>query len=146
MKSSQLIYLGTIFFFAGLGNYALWRRNGRVLKKHWRFVLGFALLSMPVAYWDAVAQRWGAYQYNPNHTLYVQIHGGETETYFFLGGIVAAIAGATIVYAKREDIYHSRHGYKKKYNRKQRSLRLRKVFGAAGASLELDLLAKLQSS
>ena len=55
-------------------------------------------------------------------------------------------AGATIVYAKREDIYHSRHGYKKKYNRKQRSLRLRKVFGAAGASLELDLLAKLQSS
>lgn len=103
MKSSQFLYLATIIFFVGIGNYRLWRHNGKTLKKHWRFIISFALLSMPFAYWDAVAQRWGAYFYNPDHTLYLQVHGGELETYLFLGGISAAVVSATIIYAKRED-------------------------------------------
>lgn len=120
MKISQLFYLLTILVFGGLGNYILWKRYGKILKKHIKFILLFSTISVIFAYWDAVALRWKAYQYNPDHTLYIRIFGGELETYIFMIVIAAGVCSATIIYADKEDSRKLRLNFMTKSRRKRR--------------------------
>ena len=96
-------YLLTIIFFTGSAGYLIWFERSRLLKKHWKFILGYLVFTVPWAYWDSVALRWKAYQYNPEHTLSVRIFGAELETYIFMALVGAVVCSATLIYMKEEE-------------------------------------------
>ena len=103
MKLMQLWYICTIVIFIGLGSYKIWSSDKDTLRQHWKFILGFTLFTVPWAYWDAVALRWKAYQYNPEHVLHIRVFGGQFETYVFMGLVGMVVCAATLVYMKREE-------------------------------------------
>jgi hypothetical protein len=103
MRILNYWYLITIVFFCGFANYLIWTQRGHLLRRHWKFILGYAIFTAPWAYWDAVAQRWKAYQYNPAHTLFTRIFGAEFETYIFMILVGVTVCSATIIYMQEED-------------------------------------------
>jgi hypothetical protein len=133
MNLPQLWYLATIAFFIGLASYLLWAQRGRILRKHWKFIALFTIFSVPFAYWDAVAQRWHAYQYSPDHTLYIKVFGGELETYIFMGLVAMIVCSATVFYMREEQKGKLKLRYHSRTKRRQKS-KTRKFYPAAGAT------------
>ena len=133
MKLLQLWYLATIAIFISLACYVLWVDRRHIFKKHWRFIVLFTLFSTPFAYWDGVAQRWHAYQYNPAHTLNYKVLGGELETYIFMGLVAMVVCSATIIYLREEDRGKLRLTQRSRNKRQKRS-KLRKPRPAVAIS------------
>jgi lycopene cyclase domain-containing protein len=106
MNIGRLAYVLTDILFGGAAVLAIWYKYWRFLKKHWRFIVGIALLSLPFSHFDLFALKWGAWWYNPQRNLGVFIFGEHLESYTFMAIITVAIASYTITHAK---VY----GYKK---------------------------------
>ena len=115
-------YLTTIIFFTGIGGYLIWAERSNLLRKHWKFVSFYLLFTIPWAYWDAVALRWHAYQYNAEHTLPVKVLGAQLETYIFMGLVGAVVCSATLVFMQEEErgILRLRYRSSKKKKQKRR--------------------------
>ncbi len=132
MKLLQYWYLATIVLFISVATHLLWTERGHIFKKHWKFIGLFTLFSIPFAYWDGVAQRWHAYQYNPAHTIYLKIFGGELETYIFMGLVSMVVCSATVIYMRQEEkgklklVHHSR-------SKRRLKLMPRRRFAVVGA-------------
>ena len=118
---TKLWYLTTILFFTGLAAYLIWYERKRLFKKHWKFIVVFVLLATPFGYWDAVALRWSAYAYNPAHTLYFRVFGGEIETYLFLSLVTAIVCSATVIYLQEEERNALRLRRRSRKRRRQKS-------------------------
>jgi len=126
-------YLITIIFFTGTAGYLIWVERGKLLKKHWKFVLGYLLFTVPWAYWDGVALRWKAYQYNPSHTLGIKIFGSELETYIFMGLVGAVVCSATVIYMQEEEKGRLKLRHRSRRQRRRRS-NPRKLVSVPGAT------------
>lgn len=130
MSIDRYYYLITDIVFAGSAIFIIWHRHRRAFKKHWEFILDFTLFSIPFAYLDRYALKWGAWQYNPTHNLGFTVFGEELEGYVFMALVAMAVASYTVANAK---VY----GYKSKRHvasNKRRTSAPRKRFAvAAGA-------------
>jgi lycopene cyclase domain-containing protein len=100
---SNLSYLITVLIFAGGANVVIWTRNDEFLRSHRAFIVMFALLTTPFAAFESFALRWGAWEYNPQRVIDARLFGAQIESYLFMMLVSAAVAGATLVYAHRED-------------------------------------------
>jgi lycopene cyclase domain-containing protein len=133
MSLIRFWYLLTILIFTGAANYLIWSARGHLLRKHWKFIVTYVVFTIPWAYWDAVALRWQAYQYNPAHTLSIKIFGAELETYVFMGLVGATVCSATVIYMRQEERGKLRLRYRSRKTRRQR-LKPRRLVAAAGAT------------
>lgn len=106
MNAGKFAYLLTDIIFGGIAIFLIWHRHWRFLKKHWQFILDIAIFSLPFAYFDLFAVRWGAWQFDPERNLGSLIFGEYVEGFLFVALIFVAIASYTIAHAK---VY----GYKK---------------------------------
>lgn len=113
-------YLGTILLFCGIAGYLIWMQRGHLLRKHWRFVVGYIVLTTPLAYWEAVALRWKAWQYNPEHSLPLNVLGTQFETYIFMALVGGVICSATLIYMQEEEKGILRLRYRSRSNKKKR--------------------------
>lgn len=129
LMDSHWLYFFTTLFFAGLGNARVWYKHGRFLKRHWRYILIFVIVTLPITAFEYFARRWGAWNYYPNHVLNAHLFGAEIETYLFMALVAAALAGAAFTYAQAEDDRRA-----KKRSSKRRRLTPRKASLAAGAA------------
>lgn len=132
MKPLQLWYLATIIFFTGLGAYIFWSGRKNFLKQHWKFILAYALFTIPWAYWDAIALRWKAYQYNPEHVLNIRVFGGQLETYIFMALVGVVVCSATLVYMKQEEKSQLKLRYLSNSKKRRRHKRQKFFAVAAG--------------
>lgn len=133
MKTSNFLYLFTIFAFAGVGNYLIWYERKKLLKTHWKFLAVFVLLATPFAAWEAIAFRWNVYQYQSGHVFNKHILGAEAETYLFMALITAAVVSATLIYLQEEARGQLKIRHRSRKHRQQ-NLRLRRASGAVGAT------------
>ena len=127
MNLSRYAYLFTDFLFAGTALIIIWHRHRKFLKKHWEFVFDFMLFSVPFAYLDVFATRWGAWEYNPSRNLQFYFFGAPLEVYIFMVLVAAAVASYTISQAKVYGLSHPRFMALQMKNKKRRSSKTRKV-------------------
>lgn len=105
MEFGHFSYLISILVFLGLPTLALSRiyRGFRPeIAKYKDILVIVGVVGLLMAIPDYAALKWGAWYYDPQHTLGL-IRGAEPETY--LGALLIFVlgAGATIVCAAKED-------------------------------------------
>ncbi len=110
---NHLSYLATIFVFCGTALLIIYKRQGRILRKHEQLLLLMMALGVPLAAVDYFAIHWGAWNYSAGSTLNIRF-ATEIETYLFSAGIFATVAAATLVWATQTDAANTRNKRKSK--------------------------------
>ncbi|HET9850760.1 MAG TPA: lycopene cyclase domain-containing protein [Candidatus Saccharimonadales bacterium] len=114
--NSHWLYLYTTIFFAGIGNFRIWYRHGGFLKRHWKYIAVFVIITLPITVFEYFARRWGAWNYHPQHVLNIHVFGAEIETYLFMAMVAAALAGASFTYAQMEEHRKIKHRVKRRHS------------------------------
>lgn len=95
---NHLTYLLSVIVFCGIPFLVMWRKQERVLKRYELVILIMVVLGVLFSTTDYFAVHWGAWYYNPQHTLDVNFIT-EVETFGFGAGIFLCVASATVISA-----------------------------------------------
>jgi len=106
MHFGQYTYLFTTLIFAGGAvaiEYSLAHTRNALWKFRWLVVTIAAICTVLGVAAEAVALKWGAWDYSPEKTLNILIAGVPIETYLFSVLVSIAVSSATLYWVSCED-------------------------------------------
>src|SRR5579872_39445 len=118
----HLEYLFAIFLFLGPAMLVIWRLNARLLKKYEIVLIVLTTISTIGSLTEYYALKWGAWAYFANHTLNLRFYA-EIESFVFSACIILSVGMVTLVGASLIDKKQLKHPSKKRYSKKNGSIK-----------------------